>query len=145
MQRVLLIEADHTFRLRLVGMLSERFELVVPPAGEDPLRLARSSRPDIALIAAGERARPQAIRLARVLKTDVRAVPRIGLYIRPEQDGPSAAAFASTGAEGFAANVDADAVVALLDALLRGERPLPTPWPRPQRSLAARIVERLRG
>lgn len=144
MNRVMLVEADHTFRLRLAGILSERFELLIPPAGEDPLRLARSSRPDVALLAAGERARAQAIRLARVLKTDVRVVPRIGLYTRPGQDGPSAAAFASTGAEGFAAAVDAEAVVTLLDAMLRGERPIPTPWPPRQRSLAARIVDRIR-
>lgn len=145
MTRVLIVEADHTFRLRLVALLSERFELLVPPTGEDPLRLARSARPDLALLASGDRARGPAVRLARVLKTDVRTVPSIGLYLRPGQHGPSAAAFASTGADGFAADVDADAVVALLDALVRGERPIPVPWPPPPRSLLGKLLGRVRG
>ena len=145
MPRVLLVEADHTFRLRLVGLLSERFDLVVAPPGEDPLRHARAERPDCALLSVGARSRPAAIRLARVLKTDVRTVPLVGVYARPGEYGPSAAAFASCGADGYVAGADADDVIRFLDALLRGERPLPVPWPANRQSVGVRLFHRIFG
>ena len=146
MTRLLLVEADHTFRLRLVALLSGRFEVLVPPHGEDPLRLARATRPEVALIAAGERARGPALRLARVLKTDVRAIPALGLYTRPGEESPSAAAFASCGAEGFAGSVaEPEVLVAFLDALLRGEHPIPSPWPPVGPTRLSRLFRKLRA
>lgn len=145
MKRLLLLEADHTFRLRLVAALRERFDLAVPTPEEDPLRFARAARPDLALLAAGDRSRAQAIRLARVLKTDIRVVPAVALYCRPGEDGPSAAAFATTGADGYAADVESpEALLVLLSALERGEHPIPQPWPRPGRSVVGRLLARFK-
>ena len=99
--RLLLLDADAAFRLRAIAELREAFELTVPAAGDDPLRVARAVRPDVALFAAGGRARVDALRLTRVLKTDVRVVPAIGLYARPGEELPSEAAVRAAQADGF--------------------------------------------
>jgi DNA-binding NarL/FixJ family response regulator len=144
--RLLLVDPDTAFRLRAIALLTGRFELSIPAHGDDPLRAARTDRPDIALLAAGDRSRAAAIRLARVLKTDVRAVPAIGLYTRPGEAGPSAAAFAATGAEGFLASTDDPAaLLAFAEALARGERPAPAPWPGASAGPVRRLLGKMLG
>lgn len=144
--RLLIVDQQPALRVRLVAALSADFELVVPAPGDDPLRLARSSRPDIVLLASGGGARGAALRLARVLKTDVRAVPRLGLYAVAGHDGPSEAAFTASLADGFCATADDPAsVLRFAAALARGESPRPQPWPAPSGGPWRRLLERWIG
>ncbi|MBM4366920.1 MAG: hypothetical protein FJ102_11975 [Deltaproteobacteria bacterium] len=144
--RLMIVDSDAATRLRLISALSADYELVVPAPGDDPLRVARSSRPDVVLIASGGGARGLALRLCRVLKTDVRTVPAIGLYARRGEDFPSAAAAVTAIADGFCLH-DGDAAP-LLDfarALGRGEHPVPSPWPEAPPSPLRRALTRLLG
>ncbi len=144
--RLMIVDSDAATRLRLIAALSADYELVVPAPGDDPLRMARSSRPDIVLVAAGGGARGVALRLCRVLKTDVRTVPAIGLYARRGEEFPSAAAAATAMVDGFCLHEgDAAALLSMARALGRGERPLPTPWPDASTSSLRRVLNRLLG
>ena len=78
--RLLLVDEDATWRLRLVGALSSSFEVFPVSHGDDPVKLARLHRPDIALIAV-HHTRPEAsLRLCRILRTDVRPIGKLALY-----------------------------------------------------------------
>ena len=121
--RLLLLEPDAAFRLGAISALREAFEVSVPEPGEDPLRFARATRPEVALLASGDRQRVEALRIARVLKTDVRAVPGLGLYARRGERGPSGPAFHDVAADGYFPELDDPAaLVAFAIALGRGGR-----------------------
>lgn len=78
--RLLLVEDDPTWRLKLVSALSGDFDVQTVPHGDDPIKAARLHRPDIALIAV-DHARPAAsLRLCRIFKTDVRPIGKIALF-----------------------------------------------------------------
>lgn len=144
--RLLLIEPDPAFRLGAIAALRDAFDVQVPDRPDDILRLARGQRPDVALFAAGDHQRREAVRLARVLKTDVRMVPALGLYTHPGQRGPSAAAVADVGADGFLHDVDAPgALLAFALALAHGEKPIPHPWPEGRHSGLRKLLTRIAG
>ena len=142
----MIVDGDAAMRLRLIAALSADYELVVPSPGDDPLRVARSSRPDLVLVAAGDGARAAALRLCRVLKTDVRTVPAIGLYARHGEDFPSAAAATTALVDGFLLHAgEPEPVLAFAGALARGDRAFPSPWPDPAPSRLRRVLTRLLG
>ena len=144
--RLSIVDDDTARRLRLIAALSAAYELVVPSPGDDPLKVARASRPDIVLIASGGGARAGALRLCRVLKTDVRAVPWVGLYAREGEEFPSEAAFVAALADGFClVGAEADPVTRLAAALAAGERPRPAPWPVARTPRWKRVLDRLGG
>jgi hypothetical protein len=142
---LLLVDADAARRLRLITALCADYEVIVPAPGEDPLRLARGSRPEVCLLAVGGGARSPALRLCRVLKTDVRSVPAVGLYAPVDELGPSAAAVHAALADGYCASGDSRAILAFTGRLRAGERPLPEPWPEPPRGPVRRALNRLLG
>lgn len=122
--RLLLVDDDATWRLRLVGPLSVTFDVVPVGRGEDPVKAARQSRPDLAVLAV-HHARPEStLRLSRVLRTDVRPVARIALY----DDRPPAFRIHEVQnngvVDGYIAPVERpEEVVALAEAVWRGEHP----------------------
>ncbi len=144
--RLLLLEPDAAFRLALIAALREAFDVSVPNRDDDLLRLARALRPDVALFAAGDRQRGEAMRLSRVLKTDVRSVPALGLYTHRGERGPSAAAVKDVAADGFLPSVvEPGALLPFAVALARGEVVLPNPWPDTAPLGLRRVLTRLLG
>lgn len=144
--RLLLHDPDAAFRLRAIGALREEFEVTAVQPGDDVIRLARALRPDVALLAAGGRARVDAIRLTRVLKTDVRVVPGMGLYTHPGEEPPTEAAVRTAQADGMLFEVSTGPpLLAFAQALARGERPLPQPWPGRSSGPLRRLVSRVLG
>lgn len=144
--RLSIVDNDAALRLRLIAALSADYELVVPAPGDDPLKVARSSRPDIVLIASGGGARAAALRLCRVLKTDVRAVPWVGLYARDGEAFPSEAAFVAALADGFClVGTEVDHLVRFASALAAGTHPRPRPWPAARTPRWKRVLDRLGG
>lgn len=144
--RLLLHDPDAAFRLRGIAALRDRFEVTVAQPGDDVIRVARAVRPDVALLAAGGRARVEALRLARVLKTDVRVVPALGLYTRPGEALPSEAAVLAAHADGLLpAVVEAEALVVFAEAIARGEARLPSPWPSGHLGPVRRLLTRVLG
>ncbi len=142
--RLLLVEPDAAFRLRAIGVLRESFEVTVPAPGEDVVRLCRATRPEVGCLNCGGRNRVEALRLARVLKTDVRIVPALGFYARTGEGVPSRAALESVLGDGLlAAADDPEALLAFAQALLAGAHPMPDPWPVAPPSLLRRAVSRI--
>lgn len=122
--RLLLIEEDPTWRLKLGAALCARFELATVPDGEDPVKAARSHRPEIALIAVHHSRPAASLRLCRILKTDYRPVQKIALY----DDRPPVFRLHEVQnigvVDGYTAPVGTvEEVVALAEAVWRGEHP----------------------
>ncbi len=144
--RLLFLESDPAFRLGVIAALRDAFDIQVPDRADDILRLARAQRPDVALLAAGDRQRRETMRLTRVLKTDVRMVPALGLYTRAGETGPSAAAVLDVAADGILHHVEAPpALLPFALALGRGERMHPAVWPDGSPSPLRRLLNRLGG
>lgn len=144
--RLLLVDSEAAFRLRAIGALSERFDVTVPGPGDDVVRLARAVRPDVGCFACGGRSRVEALRLARVLKTDVRIVPSLGFYIRSGEGAPSRAAVESVHVDGLLPGAeDLAALVSFAEALLSGARLMPEPWPAEAPGPIRRLLTRLLG
>lgn len=144
--RLLLIEPDLAFRLGAIVALRGAFDVQVPDRPDDILRLARAQRPDVALFAAGNQQRREAVRLSRVLKTDVRMVPALGLYTHTGERGPSATAVLDVAADGFLHDVgEPSALLAFGLALARGERLIPHPWPEGRQTGLRKLLTRLVG
>lgn len=122
--RLLLVEEDATWRLRLVSALSAEFDVQTVAHDEDPIKAARLHRPDLALIAVDHGRPASSLRLCRILKTDVRPVGKIALF----DDRPPVFRLHEVQnigvVDGYLAPVaDADEVVELTRAVWRGERP----------------------
>lgn len=116
----------------------------MPAPGEDVVRLCRATRPEVGCLNCGGRNRVEALRLARVLKTDVRIVPALGFYARTGEGVPSRAALESVLGDGLlAAADDPEALLAFAQALLAGAHPMPDPWPVAPPSLLRRAVSRI--
>jgi len=91
-------------------------------------------------------ARAAALRLCRVLKTDVRAVPWVGLYARDGEAFPSEAAFVAALADGFClVGTEVDHLVRFASALAAGTHPRPRPWPAARTPRWKRVLDRLGG
>lgn len=144
--RLLLVDSDAAFRLRAIGALRERFEVTVPGPGDDVVRLARAVRPDVGCFACGGPSRVEALRLARVLKTDVRIVPSLGFYTRGGESPPSRAAIEAVHVDGLLPGLeDPAALLSFAEALLAGERQMPDPWPTVTAGSVRRLLTRLLG
>ncbi len=144
--RLLLVDSDAAFRLRAIGALSERFDVTVPSPGEDVVRLARAVRPDVGCFACGGRSRVEALRLARVLKTDVRIVPSLGFYARNGESVPSRAAVEAVHVDGLLPGVEESAaLLSFAEALLSGAHVMPEPWPADAPGPVRRLLTRLLG
>jgi hypothetical protein len=142
--RLLLVDPDAAFRLRGIAALRLPFDVTVPQPGDDVIRVARAVRPDVGLFAAGGRARVEALRLTRVLKTDVRVVPAIGLYGRTGEAPPPEAAVHAAHADGFLPNAeDMAAFLGFAQVLSEGRQAFPEPWPAPARGPVHRVLNRL--
>lgn len=144
-QRLLIIDADAGFRLKLITRLRDTFDASAPAPGEDVVKLARTLRPDVALFAAGGRHRVEALRVARVLKTDVRVVPHLGFYSRPGEDPPPRAAVEAVLVDGYLPDATADGLAAFVAALTAGAPVLPDPWPSPAPGALRRALTRVLG
>lgn len=110
------------------------------------VRLARAVRPDVGCLACGGRSRVEALRLARVLKTDVRIVPSLGFYTRTGESPPSRAAVESVHVDGLLSGAeDPAALLSFAEALLSGARIMPEPWPPQAPGPVRRLLTRLLG
>ncbi len=143
--RLLIVDADPAFRLRLITVLQPVFETLVPGPGDDVVKLARSARPEVALMAAGGRHRVEALRVARVLKTDVRIVPALAFYSRPGEAPPPRPAVEAVLVDGYLPDAEAETLAAFAAALARGEHPFPVTWPTPAAGPVRRALTRLLG
>lgn len=141
--RLLVIDEEPARRLEIVAWLAAHYDAWPLPEGEDPLRSARTGRPDMALIVLG-RQPDRALRLSRALRTDTRPVPRVGVL---EGGGRPKGAFVAMElwmADGWLGlPTDEPTLVGFVGELWRGERPNQptTAAPHPVRSL----LRRLRG
>ncbi len=144
-RRLLLVDPDLAFRLRAVATLSVGFDVTVPAAGDDVVRLARATRPELALFASGGRLRVDAMRVARVLKTDVRIVPTIAFYSRRGESAPPRAGLTAVLVDAYLPDAGADDLCPFAEALVRGERPMPEPWPPDETGPFRRALTRVLG
>jgi hypothetical protein len=93
--------------------------------GQDPVRTARASHPAVGLVFVKGRQPDAALRLARGLRTDVRAVPRVGVVDTRRRPHDAAHVLDVWAADGFYAGaLDAEALLAFAEAVWRGDRPV---------------------
>ncbi len=144
-RRLLLVDPDLPFRLRAIATLAEAFEVTVPAVGDDVVRLARAVRPEVALFASGGRLRVDAMRVTRVLKTDVRVVPTIALYSRRGEALPPRPGLLAVLVDAYLPDAGPDDLGPFAEALGRGERPWPDPWPDTDPGLLRRALTRVLG
>lgn len=122
--RLLLVDERAARRLSAVAALSARFEVVPVGDGEDPLRAARSHRPDLAIVVVARRKPEMSLRLCRMLRTDLRPVPCVGLVDPGPTPRPAAEVQLHWLADGYLAMAcSPEELLAFGDALWRGERP----------------------
>ena len=134
--RLLLIDDDTPRRLELTSILSARCD--VQPAGyaDDPLRLARTGRPEIVLFVTRGRAPEATLRLCRSLRTDVRPIRAVALAEagpRPRGAFVAMELWMATGYLGLPAGPEQ--LLPFIEALLRGERPQVAPLTEPPGAL----------
>lgn len=142
--RLMLVEPDVARRLEAVSALASRFDVVPVAEGEDPLRVARTRRPDIAVLSVQARRPDVSFRLCRTLRTDLRPVGRVGIVDRTGRPRPPGQVLDLWLADGYlAGEPGADEVVAFVEAVWRGERPVRCEEPR--LGPLARLLGRLRG
>lgn len=140
--RLLIVDADVARRLRAVAALSERFDALPVPEGEDPLRIARTGRADMALLGITRRDPNEMARLSRMLRTDLRPVARIAVY--GTTSIAAEAAFDQWQIDAFAGEeMDAASLLHFVEAAWRGER-VARGSPAPTGPLA-RLYRRIRG
>jgi DNA-binding NarL/FixJ family response regulator len=142
--KLLLVDEERTRRLAAAAALADRFDVVTVTEGQDPVRSARAAHPDLGLVFVRARQPDAALRLARSLRTDVRAVPRVGVVDTRRRPFPVAQVVDVWLADGFYAGpLDADAIVGFAEAVWRGDRPVVE---RPSEAGPfARLIRRLRG
>jgi DNA-binding response OmpR family regulator len=127
-----------------VSALTSRFEVFPLPPGDDPLRAARARRPDVVLLALSRAAPDEALRLCRTLRTDVRPLDCVGIYVRGRPPRTAEQVCDIWRADGYLAGTfDSFGLLAFAEALLRGERPVLLP-PEGGEGALGRFVDRLR-
>lgn len=143
--RLLVIDDDPARRLESTSILAQPFDAFPVAHEEDPLRAARTRRPDIALVTLSRRDTEAGLRLVRTLRTDPRPVPRVGVLEPPPYARGPWVAMELWMADGWmGVPVDAAALLEFTEALWRGERPVRRPPP-PSRGLVGRLIARARG
>lgn len=141
--RVLVVDDRPRDRLHVVAALAGRFDVFPLPTGEEPLRAARARRPDLVLLSLGGGGADEALRVCRTLRTDVRPIDRVAVYARGRPPRPAEAVRDTWLADGYlAGEFDGPAIVAFVEAVLRGERPMHRT--EGGESALARLVGRLR-
>ncbi len=141
--RVLVVDDRPRDRLHVVAALAERFDVFPLPTGDDPLRTARARRPDLVLLSLGGGGADEALRVCRTLRTDVRPIDHVAVYVRGRPSRPPGPVRDTWLADGYlAGDLDPPAIVAFVDAVLRGEHPVHHPVG--TGSPLARLVGRLR-
>ena len=122
MSRVVLVHAQAAHvRLQLMDALRDLAEVL--PAGTDPIRTLRASRPDVVLVAVRRRDRRQTLSLARSIKTDGRQPPLVGLIDPGGVLADPQVACERTDADGcLVGTLDSDTLRQLLEGLESAER-----------------------
>lgn len=143
--RLLVIDDHPARRLESTATLAPLFDAFPLAHDEDPLRAARTRRPDIALVTLARRDAEAGLRLVRTLRTDPRPVPRVGVLEHPPYARGPWVAMELWMADGWLGlPADAAALRAFTEALWRGDRPVRRP-PAPERGALGRLLDRLRG
>lgn len=126
--RMLLVDDDVPRRLELTSIFSGRCE--VQPAGyaDDPVRLARTGRPDVVVLTTRGRAPETTLRMCRTLRSDVRPIRLVAIAEagpRPRGAFVAMELWMASGYLGLPS--EPERVATFIDALLRGERPQVAP------------------
>lgn len=138
--RLLLVDDDIARRLELTGWLAGRWDVRPATLDEDPVRLARQLRPEGALLAMDRKVSERVLRVCRTLRTDVRAVPFVGIYEAGSRRRGAWIAMELWMASGYLGLPSDEAGVSgWVDAMARGERPSVVP------ERAEGALDRLRG
>ncbi len=140
----MLVVDDHARdRLHVVAALAGRFDVFPVPSGDDPLRAARARRPELVLVSLGHGSVDDALRICRTLRTDVRPLERVAVYVRGRPPRTAEQVCETWRADGYlAGEFDGPALLDFAEAVLRGERPVRIPDV--SASPLARLVGRLR-
>jgi DNA-binding response OmpR family regulator len=139
--RLLLVDPAPRSRLPLVAALRERWTVVVPDPGEEPVRRARKERPAVVLLVVhrGELQRMQ--RTARILKTEAGRPPPVGLLDPRHHVRDVQALLDACGADGYLGGRTTDEQIReFARALAAGERPVERGTP--AGSLLGRLLKR---
>lgn len=141
----MLVVDDHpSDRLRAVAALAGRFDVIPLPTGEDPLRAARGHRPELVLLSLGHGAADGALRACRTLRTDVRPIEHVAVYVHGRPPRTVQQVCETWRADGYlAGDFDGPALLAFAESVLRGEAPVRVPDV--SAGPLARLVGRLRG
>lgn len=126
--RLLLLEHEVARRLEAVAALAAAWDVVPVAEGEDPLRVARTRRPDVAILSVHPRRPDVVFRLCRTLRTDVRPVPRVAIVDRTGAPRDPTQVLDLWLADGYLAGpTDVARFVEFVDAVARGDRPVVAP------------------
>lgn len=139
---VLLAVPDPHLRLGLLAALRDRYSLTPLGPGEDPLRAARRLRPSLVLLAVPRSRSAATLHACRAIKTDAGTAPLVALIdVNARLSHPNSAVEAAS-ADGYLGMdlEDAD-LLAFVQAVLSGERPVCVSPDRP-RGLLARLLGR---
>jgi DNA-binding NarL/FixJ family response regulator len=121
--RLLLVDTDTRSRLSLAARLAEHYSVISCGPGEDALKLARQHQPSLALVVLPDGAGDEALRLCRMLKTDLSPVRWVGL--RARGGAPQVETLQSLWlVDGYlGAEASDSALLQLLAEMQRGEKP----------------------
>ena len=144
MKRLLLIDEDPRQRLLLTAFLSPHYQVEGPGPGEDPLKAARVIRPDLALLSLHRHRPDAALKLCRLLKTDLSPVRWVGIY-GSGSGPPPEEVLGPWMADGYLGGPpNAPRLLQFLEAMGRGDQPCISPPPPPSGWLR-QWVHRLTG
>jgi DNA-binding response OmpR family regulator len=126
--RLLLVDDDHARRLEFTSALSARWDVQPVGLDDDPLRLARSLRPPVVLLALEKARSEQVLRLCRTLRTDLRPIERVGIYEGGARRRGAWIAMELWMADGYLGlPTDGATLAGWVDAVVRGDRPNQAP------------------
>lgn len=128
--RLLLVDDDLTRRLEHTARLSATWDVQPVSHSDEPLRIARASRPDVIVLTAERKQTEAVLRLCRTLRTDVRPARRVGVIEATTRPRGAWIAMELWMADGWLGLPnDGEVVAAWVEALHRGERPNVPPRP----------------
>ena len=138
--RLLLFEPDISARLQSVAWLRERYEVIVPADGAEPVRAARAERPEMLLISILPGRPKAAQRACRVLKSEPNP-PTVAILNRAHTRLDVDELMGRLKADGYLeGQPDEEQLLRWLERSYRGERPRESLAPR---GLLGRIRRRL--
>ncbi|NOY27133.1 MAG: response regulator transcription factor [Oligoflexia bacterium] len=139
---VLLAVTAPRLRLRIMAALRDRYSLTPLGPGEDPLRAARSLRPKLVLLAVPRSHSAATLHACRAIKTDAGTTPLVALVdVDARLSHPSSAVEAASADGYLGMNLDDADLLAFVQAVLDGERPVRASPDRP-RGLLDRLLRR---